>query len=100
MQAVSNGADRGCRVLGEGDDQSLPTHPSRAEDHAVGRATARRVRADSQRLAAEARRIRAEGRSELDLAVAALAEVDDLRRAMQTRSLIDMAKGALMAVHG
>src|SRR3954468_23084738 len=90
----------GCRALDEGDDQPLRTHPSRAEDRAVGRATARRVRADSQRLAADARRVRAEGRSEWDLAVAALAELDDLRRAMQTRSLIDMAKGALMAVHG
>ena len=63
--------------------------------------TERGVAAGSQRadlLAARAEAATAEAEQAVRLAVSALAEADDLRRALQTRGTIDMAKGIIIAV--
>ena len=69
-------------------------------DRAVVRATSRRARHDAELLAARAEAAIAEAEQAGRLAVSALAEADDLRRAMQTRGTIDMAKGIIIAVQG
>lgn len=74
------------------------------EDRAVARGRSRGARETAQvwRARAEAALARAEAaqadaREAIDLAVAALAEADGLRRAMASRSDIDIAKGILVA---
>lgn len=71
-----------------------------AEDRAVVRAKSRRARNDANLLAARAEAAIAEAEQAGRVAVSALAEADDLRRAMQTRGTIDMAKGIIIAVQG
>src|SRR3954447_15762709 len=82
------------------ESDSLATQPSQAEDRAVLRATARRVRKEAGQTADEAHQVRAEAKAARELAAAALAEAEDMRRAMESRSQIDIAKGMLMALHG
>ena len=66
------------------------------EDRAVVRGRSRYAKERSRTLRPRAEAAQDEARRAIDLAVSALAEVDGLRRAMQTRSNIDMAKGILI----
>jgi hypothetical protein len=79
-RAVVRGRSRGAREVAR-------TWQARAE--------AAQARADAAHQRAEA--AQAEARQAVELAVSALAEADGLRRAMASRSDIDMAKGILMA---
>lgn len=69
------------------------------EDRAVIRGRSRRAQGTANSPQARATSARDEAQRALDLAVSALAEADGLRRAMQTRADIDMAKGILMERH-
>ena len=66
------------------------------EDHAVARGQSRQAQGTARALRARATSAREDAQRARDLAVSALAEADGLRRAMQSRSDIDMAKGILM----
>jgi AmiR/NasT family two-component response regulator len=67
-----------------------------AENRAVTRSRSRRAQQDARSVRARAETAQDAARRATDLAVSALAELDGLRRAMQSRSDIDLAKGILM----
>jgi hypothetical protein len=69
---------------------------SAQEDRAVTRISSLHAREDAQALRARAEAAQEEAGRARDLAVSALAEVDDLRRAMESRTDIDIAKGILV----
>lgn len=70
------------------------------EDRAAAIAKALRTRHDTHQLSIRAATAIVEAEEAGRLAVSALAEADGLRRAMQNRATIDMAKGVIIAIHG
>lgn len=69
------------------------------EDRAITRGRRRGAQEKSQSLTARAEAAKEDARRALELAVSALAEADGLRRAMESRSDIDIAKGILVERH-
>ena len=90
--------------------ESPPSEPDDAPDlglvadsvdeyRAVVRGRSRRAQDTARAIKLKAQAAQDEAQRAYELAVSALAEADGLRRAMESRSDIDMAKGILMERH-
>lgn len=73
--------------------------PSVDEDRAVARTRARGARDKSEQLRERVHEAQEEARRAADVAISAMAEADGLRRAMDSRAQIEMAKGILIERH-
>lgn len=76
-----------------------PVADSVDEDRAIVRSRSRTAHEASQALGARATAAHQDAERAIELAVSALAEADGLRRAMETRTDIDVAKGILVERH-
>lgn len=81
------------------DLELVPVADSVHEDRAILRSRSRTAHEASYVLGVRAKAAHDESLRALDIALSALAEADGLRRAMETRSDIDIAKGILVERH-